>query len=160
MRVRTGVAARRTGSRRTEEPILEYLARIKVHDPTPDGVLVELNGEFDLSCLEAFKRALVRARSLGRPVFVDLSGVDFMDGLCTRELLHAALGGVELYQPSPQVRLSALACGLGGRLVACPPDDERYEAVIREACRPQREDGTAPRAERELRTSGAPDVDA
>lgn len=139
---------------------MEYLARIKVHDPTPHGVLVELNGEFDLSCSEDFKRALMRARSFGEAVFVDLSGVHFMDGLCTRELLHAAEGGVELYRPSPQVRLSALACGLGGQLVACPPDDERYEAVIRETCRPQQEDGTGPRAERGLHTSGAPDVDA
>lgn len=154
-------SAERAGLLPREEFVLEYLARIKIHNPTEDGVLVELNGEFDLSCLEAFKRSLVRARSLGEPVFVDLSGVGFMDGLCARELLHAAEGdGFELCQPSPQVRLSALACGLGGRLVACSPDDERYEAVIREACRPQRKDGNGPRAERELHTSGAPYVDA
>ncbi len=36
-----------------EEYALEYLARIKIHNPTDGGVLVELNGEFDLSCLEA-----------------------------------------------------------------------------------------------------------
>ena len=140
---------------------MEYLARIKIHNPTEDGVLVELNGEFDLSCLEAFKWSLVRARSLGEPVFVDLSGVGFMDVLCTRELLHAAEDDAfELCQPSPQVRLSALSCGPGWRLVDCPPDDDRYEAVIREACRPQRAAANRPRAEQELHTIGAPYVDA
>ena len=61
-------------SRTLEEVVLEYPARIKVHEPCRAGVLVELSGEFDVSCLVAFGRALRRASGLGRRTFVDLSG--------------------------------------------------------------------------------------
>lgn len=100
-----------------KEYALEYLARIKIHNPTDDGVLVELNGEFDLLCLEALRGALDQARALGRAVFVDLSGVGFMDALCTRELLRRTgdgSGRFELCQPSLEASLSAAALGLWG----------------------------------------------
>lgn len=138
---------------------MEYLARIKIHNPTDDGVLVELNGEFDLSCLEAFGTALDRATALGTAVFVDLSGVGFMDALCTRELLRRAEGPgrFELCQSSPEANLSAAALGFWEGIETCDPDDPAYEAVIRETCKPRPLDG-ARRTSRGLytaRSSGA-----
>lgn len=75
-----------------KEAALEYLASIEVHDAYPAGVLVELSGEFDVSCLEAFGHALKRASSFGRPTFVDLSGVTFMDALCVGEPANRSVG--------------------------------------------------------------------
>jgi len=139
-----------------EEYALEYLARIKIHTPTDDGVLVELNGEFDLSCLEALRGALDRAWALGRAVFVDLSGVGFMDALCTRELLRRTgdgSGRFELCQPSLEASLSAAALGLWGGMKTCIPEDPVYEAVIQEICRPRPEGDDAQRTNRDLYTT-------
>ena len=146
-----------------EEYALEYLARIKIHNPTDGGVLVELNGEFDLSCLEALRGALDRARAPGRAVFVDLSGIGFMDALCTRELLRRTgdgSGRFELCQPSLEASLSAAALGLWGGMKTCIPEDPAYEAVIQEICRPRPEGDDAQRTNRDLYTtqsSGARD---
>ena len=71
-------------SRTLEEVVLKHPARIKVHDPCRTGLLVELSGEFDVSCLVTFGQVLRRASSLGKRTFVDLSGVTFMDALCLR----------------------------------------------------------------------------
>ena len=125
---------------------MEYPARIKVHNPCREGVLVELAGEFDLSCLEAFEHALTRASSLRKPVFVDLAGVTFMDVLCMRELAEATgTGRLALCRPSWQVMLGLAACGLEESVEIVPNDDPGYEAVIAEACR-------CGRAERAVRT--------
>jgi anti-anti-sigma regulatory factor len=115
---------------------LEYAARIKVHDPCEAGVLVELSGEFDVSCAEAFARALDRAASLGGVTFADLSGVTFMDAQCARELAaRSGVGRLRCCAPSPQARLSFAACGLYGAVEVCAAGDAGYEAVIREACK-------------------------
>ena len=124
---------------------MEYLASIKVHDPCRAGVLVELSGELDVSCLEAFGHALTRASSFGRPTFVDLSGVTFMDALCARELANRSKAGavsLTLYRPSWQAELSMTACGLEVSIVG-PPDDAGYEAVISEVCGCKRRRGAA-----------------
>ena len=119
-----------------EEIILEYPASIKVHNPGGEGTLVELAGEFDVSCLEAFEHALTRASGLRKPVFVDLAGVTFMDAMCMRELAEATgTGRLALCRPSWQVMLGLAACGLEESVVIVPDDDPGYEAVIAEACK-------------------------
>ena len=115
---------------------MEYPARIKVHNPCHAGVLVELAGEFDVSCLLALAQALRRASRLGGPVFVDLSGVTFMDLLCLRELAVATgTRGLVLCRPSWEVMLGVVACDMEESVVVVPDDDPGYEAVIAEACR-------------------------
>ena len=117
---------------------MENLASIKTHDPCRTGVLVELSGEFDVSCWEAFRYALRKAASLGQPIFVDLSGVTFMDSLHIRELaIRATMGAapLRLCRPSWQVELSVAACGLEHGIVILPDDDPGYEAVVTETCR-------------------------
>lgn len=119
-----------------EEIDLKYPARIKVHNSCHAGVLIELAGEFDVSCLLALGHALRRASRLGEPAFVDLAGVTFMDTLCLRELA-AATGTRDLVlcRPSWEVMLGAAACGLEDSVVVVPDDHPGYVAVIAEACR-------------------------
>ena len=151
--IAVGLAGLRADLDQEEESALEFLARIKIHNPADDGVLVELNGEFDISCLEALGAALDRARSLGEAVFVDLSGIGFMDALCTRELLRRSgdgAGRFELCQPSLEAGLSAAALGHRSSIKTCAPDDPAYEAVIREICRPRPEGDGARRTRRDL----------
>lgn len=117
---------------------MEYSASIKVHDPRRAGVLVELSGEFDVSCLEAFGQALERVESLGGPVFVDLSGVTFMDALCVRSLAEAASdrdNPWRLCRPSEEFRLSLAACDAEEDVEVLPDNDPGYEALISEVCR-------------------------
>lgn len=119
-----------------EELALEYSARIKVHNPCREGVLIELAGEFDISCLEAFEHALKRALSLRKTVFVDLAGVNFMDASCFRELAEATgPGRLVLCRPSRQVVLGLAACGLDNAVAIVPDDDPGLEAVIAEICK-------------------------
>ena len=119
-----------------EETTLEYPARIKVHNPCRAGVLVEVAGEFDVSCLLALGHALRRASRLGEPVFVDLAGVTFMDNLCLRELAVATgTRDLVLCRPSWEVMLGVVASGLEESVVVIPDDDPGSEAVIAEACR-------------------------
>jgi anti-anti-sigma regulatory factor len=115
---------------------LDYRSRIKVHNPCRSGVLVELHGEFDVSCLEALRHAFERASGLASPVFADLSGVAFMDALCARELASRATeaGRLKLCRPSAQFSLSLLTCGLAREVEICPDQDPGYEAVISEVC--------------------------
>ena len=120
----------------SEETILKYATTIRVHDPCCAGVLVELSGEFDLFCLEAFEDALDEAATFGGPVFVDLSSVTFMDAVCFKELVRRArLGRLKLCRPSPEVELSAAACDPDIGIETRPVDDPGYEAVVEEACR-------------------------
>ena len=117
---------------------MENLASIKTHDPCRTGVLVELSGEFDVSCWKAFRYALRRATSFGQPIFLDLSGVTFMDSLHIRELaIWATMGAapLRLCRPSWQVERSVTACDLEDGIVILPDDDPGYEAVVTEACR-------------------------
>jgi anti-anti-sigma regulatory factor len=147
-------------SRTLEEVVLEYPAGIKVHDPCRAGVLVELSGEFDVSCLVAFGHALRRASGLGRRTFVDLSGVTFMDALCLRELasrLDAGARPLELCRPSWQFRRGVAACGLEGNLDIRPDDDPDYGALIAEVCACERAGRTAQPEAHHLHVSPAPE---
>lgn len=119
-----------------EEAGVRYGARIKVHAPSHVGVLVELGGEFDISCSEAFDQALRGLETTG-PAYVDLSAVTFMDAHCVHRLADGVRAGLlRLCRPSAEVRLSAAACDLvDGQLDIRPDDDRGYEAVIREACK-------------------------
>ena len=77
-------------------------------------VLVELAGEFDASELALVSRKLDDASQLGLPVSVDLSGVTFLDTLCTAELVaRSSLGGgcLRLCEFSWQAAASFRACG-------------------------------------------------
>ena len=114
---------------------MEYAASIKVYEPRRAGVLVELSGEFDVSCLEALGQALRRVASLQRPAFVDLSGITFMDLLCVRELLAAGSRSwpaepLRLCRPSAQFRLSLTACAAEETAAVLPDDDPRCEALV------------------------------
>ncbi len=129
-----------------EEESLEYPASIKVHAPCRAGVLVELAGEFDVSCLEAFGHALSRASGLGRRIFVDLAGVKFMDTLCLRKLasgFDAGAGSLKLCRPSWQFRLGVAACGMEDSFEILPDDDPGYETLISEVCECERTVRTA-----------------
>ena len=85
--------------------------------------MIELSGEFDVSCLGPFGQALRRASGSGMRTFVDLAGVTFMDTLCLRELasrLDTDAGSLELCRPSWQFRLGVAACGMEG-IFELPP---------------------------------------
>ena len=80
-----------------------------------EGYATILRGEFDLSCHAALGSALEGALGLGTPVFVDLSGVTFLDASCVRELaLALSLHGerLVLVAPSREVEVSVAACGM------------------------------------------------
>ncbi len=132
-----------------EEVALEYVARIKVHEPCGSGVLVELAGEFDASCLEALAEALQRASRLGWPIFADLAAVTFMDTSCVRELAVGPLAP-RLCVVSREFELSLTACGLEGRVATYSSDDPGYQAVILEACRCAIAERAARRSEHRL----------
>lgn len=91
--------------------------RIRVHEPDRTGILVELFGEFDIVTRRALRTTVGSVARWGLPVFVDLSGVTFLDSSCLRELavqhqLHA--NHLTLCNPSRQVELSVAACDLEG----------------------------------------------
>jgi anti-anti-sigma regulatory factor len=139
--------------------VLGCPARIKVHDPCRAGVLVELFGEFDVSCLGAFGHALRGASGLGRRTFVDLSGVTFMDALCLRELASrsgAGAGPLELCRLSWQLRLGVAACGLEGKVDIRPDDDPGYGAVVSEICARKRVGRAARPEEHHLHVRASP----
>ncbi len=81
------------------------------------GVLVELWGEFDLFSLGSLREALNIVLDLRRPIFIDLSGITFLDLDSARELaVRAQLYAHHLFlrNPSPWVTASLEAFGLGG----------------------------------------------
>lgn len=82
-----------------------------------DGsVKVELRGELDLFCLDELRETLSGISGLRLPTTIDLSKVEFIDIQSTRELaVRSQLYAhhVTLLNPSPQVRRSIEACGLG-----------------------------------------------
>ncbi len=89
---------------------------IEVREWGEGGVLVELRGEFDGHNLEDLRRILDSVLALRHPTMVDLSGVSFLDLGATRELtIRSRLYAHHLNfrNPSPQVRASVVACGLG-----------------------------------------------
>lgn len=96
---------------------MEDLTKILVHEPSRTGILVELSGEFDVQARRALGKTLGGVARWGRPVYVDLSGVTFLDAWCLWELaVHYQLHGdhLVLSNPSLQVELSVAVCNLGG----------------------------------------------
>ena len=78
-------------------------------------VLVKLSGEFDVRYHKILEDTLGDCLASGRPTFVDLSEVTFMDSRCIRELAiyyQLGKGRVALCDPSPEVELSVAACDL------------------------------------------------
>lgn len=108
-------------------------ARILVHEPDRTGILVELFGEFDIATKRALRRTVSSVARWGLPVFVDLSGVTFLDSSCLRELavqhkLHA--NHLTLCNPSWQVELSVTACDLEGWIEFQPNKEFSSRATI------------------------------
>jgi anti-anti-sigma factor len=78
-------------------------------------ILVKLCGECDVLSQKILAGILGDSLASGRPTFVDLSGVTFMDSRCVRELaLYYQLGKerVALCDPSEELELSVVACDL------------------------------------------------
>jgi anti-anti-sigma factor len=109
------------------------------------GVLVRLSGEFDVSYRKILEDTLSGCLASGKPAFVDLSEVTFMDSGCVRELaICYQLGGgrVALCDPSWEMELSVAACDLeewmdfvyttSGDLPGYAAPDVFHEAAIRQ----------------------------
>jgi anti-anti-sigma factor len=79
--------------------------------PSPDRVVVRLEGEADLSTRPLLDRGLSEAAAAGDPVEVDLGGVRFFDSSC--------LGVLGAF--SARLGASGRTC----RLVAVPPRTRR-----------------------------------
>ena len=78
-------------------------------------MLVKLSGEFDVRYQRILEDTLSDCLVSGRPTYVDLSEVTFMDSRCVRELaIHYQLGDgrVALCDPSRELELSVAACDL------------------------------------------------
>ena len=96
---------------------MEDSTKILVHEPSRTGILVELSGEFDVGAKRALGKMLDGVARWDRPVYVDLSGVTFLDASCLWELVvQYQLHGdhLTLSNPSWQVELSVAACDLEG----------------------------------------------
>jgi len=116
--------------------VVEDLTAIRIYKLYQTSILVKLRGEFDIQKERALRQTLGGVSRSGLPVFVDLSGVTFLDSRCVRELavqyqLHA--NHLTLCNPSWQVELSVAACGLGGWFSFCPGKDFMLRAETEEA---------------------------
>ncbi|HEV2093935.1 MAG TPA: STAS domain-containing protein [Rubrobacter sp.] len=108
------------------------MGRVRVREEGRGEISIELFGELDVATADGLREILVRASTSGLPVVVDLSRVSFMDSSCLRELVvHQRLrpGRVALCDPSPQVELSAAACGVEASIYFCSAARDRGEAV-------------------------------
>ena len=97
---------------RSDSPIFETAQRNRRED---HPILVKLSGEVDVRYQQILDDTLSDCLASGRPTFVDLSGVTFMDSRCVRELaVHYQLGNgrVALCDPSREVELGVAACDL------------------------------------------------
>ncbi len=100
------------GTIKSDSTISETARRDRREDKP---ILVKLCGEFDVRYQKILEDTLSDCLALGRPTFVDLSEVTFMDSRCVRELaIHYQLrkGRVALCDPSWEVELSVAACDL------------------------------------------------
>ncbi len=114
-------------------------ARIRVHEPDRTGILVELFGEFDIETKRALRETVISVARWGRPVFLDLSRITFLDSACLRELaaqhkLHAS--HLALCDPSYEVKLSVAACNLEGCIDFHPNKDLASQPRTRHPARP------------------------
>ncbi len=121
-------------------------------DEREDGaVLVKLSGEFDVRYEKVLEDTLSDCLASGRPAFVDLSEVTFMDSRCVRDLAisyQLGEGRVALCDPSWEVELSVAASDLEEWMdfvYTTPADPPGYAApgVFHEAAIRQ-EKGTRP----------------
>lgn len=102
------------------------------------GVLIELTGELDFHDLEPLRRTFDDTLSSRLPIYVDLSGVAFLDAACTRELaaqysFYGIYGRLlALRDPSWQTKASFRACGIE-HLVGSYLDGEQLYPM--EACK-------------------------
>jgi anti-anti-sigma factor len=93
-------------------------------------VLLKLFGEFDVRYQRTLEDVLSECVESGRPAFIDLFDVTFMDSRCVRELaIHYLLGDGRLIlcDPSQEVRLSVAACDLEDWLDFAYADDPAGE---------------------------------
>jgi anti-anti-sigma factor len=106
-------------------------------DGRDDGaVLVKLSGEFDVRYEKVLEDTLSDCLASGRPAFVDLSEVTFMDSRCVRDLAisyQLGEGRVALCDPSREVELSVAASDLEEWMdfVYMIPGDPRGHATPR-----------------------------
>lgn len=88
---------------------------VVLREPRGGGCSVLLGGEFDVACHATLGSALLDAARRTTRVFVDFSGVTFLDASCVRELaiLLSLYGGrVVLGNPSREAELSVVACSM------------------------------------------------
>jgi anti-anti-sigma regulatory factor len=84
--------------------------------PELTQVSLDLVGEFDAYDLESLREVLDGLLGLKEAVYVDLSGVSFLDVRCARELAIRSMlygGRLVLRNPSWQAVSSLRACGYG-----------------------------------------------
>ncbi len=84
--------------------------------PELTQVSLDLVGEFDAYDLESLREVLDGLLGLKEAVYVDLSGVSFLDVRCARELAIRSIrygGRLVLRNPSWQAVSSLRACGYG-----------------------------------------------
>jgi anti-anti-sigma factor len=123
---------RASGSRGEGSAPEECTGRIRVRKEGRGNLSVELSGELDVAAAGGLREILGWASASGRSVAVDLSGVSFLDSACLRELVVSQRlrpGRVILCNPSPQVELSAAACGVEACIRPCSTDHDRSEAT-------------------------------
>ncbi len=123
---------RASGTRGEGRAPEECTGRIRVRKEGRGSLSVELSGELDVAATDGLREILGWASASGRSVAVDLSGVSFLDSACLRELVvHQRLrpGRVALCEPSPQVELSAAACGVEASIRFCSAARGRSEAA-------------------------------
>jgi anti-anti-sigma factor len=78
-------------------------------------ILVKLSGEFDVRYHKLLEDTLSNCLASGRPTFVDLSEVTFMDSRCVGDVAvyyQLSKERVALCDPSQEVELSVTACDL------------------------------------------------
>ena len=96
----------------SDSPIFETAQRDRRED---HPILVKLFGEVDVRYQKILDGTLSDCLASGRPTFVDLSRVTFMDSRCVLELaVHYQLGNgrVALCDPSREAELGVAACDL------------------------------------------------
>lgn len=95
-------------------------------------VVLGLSGELDITNTTRLRAALTGALDSARFVFVDLSGVSFLDSSCLRELIvyHQLYEGrLALCRPSEQVKLSVAATEYEDWVTFHPDEEKALQAL-------------------------------
>lgn len=96
-----------------------WTAATAADPPESGGSWARLRGELDVHDLDALGTLLRAAAQSDCPIFVDLSGVTFLDVGCATELALSHLRSPDLLVmcgPSWQAAASFTACGFAGRI--------------------------------------------